>query len=174
MIHILIDVHISLEDSRWETVLDEPIASFIETYIGAALNHPDVAPNLPRNVEVSVVLSNDGEIQELNHEYRGKDKPTNVLSFPQEADVFSLKHLDTCVLLGDIVLSIETIQREIVQQQKLMHHHLAHLIVHSTLHLIGYDHETDSDAEKMEALEIDILGQYTIPNPYESDNSYMV
>lgn len=171
---IKIEVHVSREDSRWENVLEEPIDVILEKYIGAALNHLTVAPNLPKAVEISIVLTNDVEIQELNHEYRGKDKPTNVLSFPQEADLVSVKHLDTCVLLGDIVLSIETIQREVVQQQKLMHHHLAHLIIHSTLHLIGYDHETDSDAEKMEALEIDILRQYTIPNPYESDNSHMV
>jgi probable rRNA maturation factor len=168
------EVHVSQEDSRWDTILDEPIKAFIETYVSAALNHSTVAPNLPATVEISIVLTNDAEIQVLNHEYRGKDKPTNVLSFPQETDFDALKHLETCVLLGDIVLSIETIQREVDQQQKLMHHHLAHLIIHSALHLVGYDHETDSDAEKMEALEIDILHQYTIPNPYESDNSHMV
>lgn len=171
---IQIDIQISLEDSRWEGVLDEPMQSILEKYIGAALNHSTIVSNIPSHVELSVVLTNDEEIHALNREYRDQDKPTNVLSFPQEDNLFALKDLDACVLLGDIVLSIETIQREVAQQQKLMHHHLAHLIIHSTLHLIGYDHETDSDAEIMEALEVDILHQHAIPNPYETDNSYMV
>lgn len=168
------DMQVSLEDSRWESVLEESIESVLEKYISAALNHVEVAENLPTDVEVSVVLTNDEEIQALNQQYRGKDKPTNVLSFPQEADLSDMRDLDTCVLLGDIVLSIDTIQREAAQQQKLMHHHLAHLIIHSTLHLVGYDHESDEDADVMEALEIDILRQHAIANPYETDTSYMV
>jgi probable rRNA maturation factor len=169
-----VDVQVSLEDSRWNKAVDEPIESFLKTYILSTLSHPDIVSKVPTTMEVSVVLTNDDEIRELNREYRGKDKPTNVLSFPQEVDLSTMKHLDACVLLGDIVLSIETIQLEVIQQQKLMQHHLAHLIVHSTLHLIGYDHETDSDAERMESLEVDILHHHNIPNPYESDTSYMV
>lgn len=168
------DVQVSLEDSRWESVLEESIESVLAKYISAALNHVDVAENLPTDLEVSVVLTNDEEIQVLNRQYRGKDKPTNVLSFPQEADISDMRDLDTCVLLGDIVLSIDTIQREVAQQQKLMHHHLAHLIIHGTLHLVGYDHESDEDADIMEGLEIDILRQHDIANPYETDTSYMV
>lgn len=168
------DVQVSLEDSRWESVLEESIESVLAKYISAALNHVDVAENLPTDVEVSVVLTNDEEIQVLNRQYRGKDKPTNVLSFPQEAEISDMRDLDTCVLLGDIVLSIDTIQREVAQQQKLMHHHLAHLIIHGTLHLVGYDHESDEDADIMEGLEIDILRQHAIANPYETDTSYMV
>ena len=169
-----VDVQVSLEDARWKKVVEGSIKSFLQTYIVAALSHTDIVSQIPKNLEVSVVLTNDEDIRELNRDYRGKDKPTNVLSFPQEVDLSTMKHLDACVLLGDIVLSIDTIQHEIMQQQKLMHHHLAHLIVHSTLHLIGYDHETDSDAELMESLEVDILHQHKIPNPYESDTSYMV
>ena len=174
MSSLSLDVQISLEDARWKKVVNEPIESFLQTYIVAALSHPDIVLQIPKNLEVSVLLTNDDDIRELNRDYRGKDKPTNVLSFPQEVDLSTMKHLDACVLLGDIVLSIDTIQHEIMQQQKLMHHHLAHLIVHSTLHLIGYDHETDSDAELMESLEVDILHHHNIPNPYESDSSYMV
>lgn len=169
-----VDVQVSLEDSRWNKVENGSIETLLKTYILASLSHPDVISQIPKTLEVSVVLTNDEEIRELNREYRGKDKPTNVLSFPQEVDLSTMKHLDACVLLGDIVLSIETIQLEVVQQQKLMHHHLAHLIIHSTLHLIGYDHETDSDADRMESLEVDILSHHNIPNPYESDTSYMV
>ncbi|MDP3936351.1 MAG: rRNA maturation RNase YbeY [Alphaproteobacteria bacterium] len=169
-----VDIQVSLEDARWKKVVDGSIESFLKTYILAALNHPDVVVNIPKKLEISVVLTNDEDIKELNRDYRGKDKPTNVLSFPQEVDLSTMKHLDACVLLGDIVLSIETIQLEVIQQQKLMQHHLAHLIIHSTLHLIGYDHETDSDAGRMESLEVDILSHHNIPNPYESDTSYMV
>jgi probable rRNA maturation factor len=168
------DVQISIEDSRWKKVLDEPIERFIETHVASTLNFDRIINTIPTHVEVSVVLTNDYEIKELNREYRGKDKATNVLSFSQETDLFNLKDLNACVLLGDIVLSIETIQLEAEQQHKLMQHHLAHLIVHSTLHLIGYDHETDSDAQVMESLEIDILHQHGISNPYESDTAFMV
>lgn len=174
MCALSVDVHVSLEDARWNKVVDGAIESFLKTYILAALTHPDVVSHIPKNLEVSVVLTNDDEIRELNRDYRGKDKPTNVLSFPQEVDLSTMKHLDACVLLGDIVLSIETIQLEVIQQQKLMQHHLAHLIIHSTLHLIGYDHEIDSDADRMESLEVDILSHHNIPNPYESDTSFMV
>ena len=174
MKQLSVDVQVSLEDARWKKVVDGSIETFLQTYIQATLIHPDVVSHVPKTMEVSVVLTNDEEIRELNRDYRGKDKPTNVLSFPQEVDLSTMKHLDACVLLGDIVLSIETIQLEVIQQQKLMQHHLAHLIIHSTLHLIGYDHETDSDAERMESLEVDILHQHNIPNPYESDTSYVV
>lgn len=171
---ITISLQISVEDARWQKVSNVSIETFLETYINSTLNHPGIESNVPQNVEVSILLTNDEEIKDLNRQYRGKDKPTNVLSFPQEVDLSSMCDLEACVLLGDIVLSIETIQLEAVQQQKSMHHHLAHLIVHGTLHLLGYDHETDMEAEEMEALEIDILRQHCITNPYESDTSYMV
>lgn len=171
---VKVQLQSSLEDHRWKKVIDQPIESFVKAYIESTLNFERVVNDVPKQVEVSVVLTNDEEIRALNRDYRGKDKTTNVLSFPQETDLSSLKNLNACVLLGDIVLSIETIQLEAEQQQKLMQHHLAHLIVHSSLHLIGYDHETDSDAEVMESLEVDILNQRSISNPYESDSKYMV
>jgi probable rRNA maturation factor len=164
-------VHIAIEDSRWRVALQDDIQSVIESYIITTLNHPVIVERMPKQVEVSVVLTNDEDIKCLNRDYRGNDKPTNVLSFPQEADIASMKNFDACALLGDIVLSIETIQKEALQQQKPMHHHLAHLIVHGTLHLIGYDHESDKDATVMESLEISILQQLSVSNPYEVDNS---
>ena len=168
------ELQVSLEDSRWKKVMDESLDRFIQTHIESTLNFDRIVNTVPRQVEISIVLTNDEEIKALNRDYRGKNKATNVLSFPQETDLLSLKDLSACVLLGDIVLSIETIQREAEQQQKLMQHHLAHLIVHSTLHLLGYDHETDSDAQVMESLEIDILHLHGISNPYESDTAFMV
>lgn len=171
---VRVDLQVSLEDVRWKNAIEHSIDAFIQTHIEATLNFDRIVNSVPKHVEVSIVLTNDEEIQALNRDYRGKDKPTNVLSFPQETDLLRLKDLSACVLLGDIVLSIETIQREAEQQQKLMQHHLAHLIVHSTLHLLGYDHETDSDAQVMESLEIDILHLHGISNPYESDTAFMV
>jgi len=80
MSSLSLDVQISLEDARWKKVVNEPIESFLQTYIVAALSHPDIVLQIPKNLEVSVVLTNDDDIRELNRDYRGKDKPTNVLS----------------------------------------------------------------------------------------------
>lgn len=110
--------------------------------------------------EVSVVLTNDQRIRQLNAKYRKKDKPTNVLSFPQDHEI----------LLGDIILSYETIQREAEEQQKSFLHHLQHLCVHGFLHLLGHDHEEDEEAEEMEACEIKICKALNIGNPYQYDD----
>lgn len=108
--------------------------------------------------DMAVVLSDDRRVQVLNHEFRGKDKPTNVLSFPSdEPDEW-----------GDIVLAHETIAREAEAQNKLFWHHVAHLLVHGTLHLLGYDHIDDQEAEEMEQMEIAILSQLSIANPYKN------
>ena len=96
------------------------------------------------------------EIHRLNKQYRNVDKPTNVLSFPNTGNV-----------LGDIVLCLEVVQKEAVDQQKTYKSHLTHLIVHSILHLLGYDHISDEEAEEMEQKEIDILKTvFKIENPY--------
>ena len=106
---------------------------------------------------VSIVLADDAFVQGLNHQYRGKNKPTNVLSFPgNEAGE-----------LGDIVLAYETIKREAAEQNKSFRAHTAHMIVHGVLHLQGFDHEEDADAEKMERKEIAILKELGFANPYE-------
>jgi probable rRNA maturation factor len=109
------------------------------------------------DTEVSIVLTDDTNIQTLNRDYRGKDKPTNVLSFPQD---------DAPGMLGDIVLAHETILREAEEQDKDFDSHLKHLVVHGCLHLLGYDHENDEDAEEMEALEVAILQKIGVKNPY--------
>ena len=106
--------------------------------------------------EISIVFVDDAAIQALNRDYRGKDKPTNVLSFPMEG-----------ALLGDVILTRETIIREAKAQGKSVFDHLTHLIVHGFLHLLGYDHLEDSEATKMETLEIKALSQMGIDNPYE-------
>lgn len=109
--------------------------------------------------EVSVVLTDDAHIQILNRDYRGKDKPTNVLSFPQEERS----------MLGDIILSIDTLKKESDEQGKPLLAHVSHMLVHGCLHLLGYDHESEDEAQEMEALEIRILDGLGIKNPYETD-----
>ncbi len=115
--------------------------------------------------EVSFVLSDDKRLRALNRAYRGRDKPTNVLSFAAlEGD---RPKPGMPWLLGDVVLASGVIAREAKAQGKSLEHHLTHLAVHGVLHLLGYDHEQDQDAEAMEALEIAALARMGIANPYE-------
>lgn len=113
--------------------------------------------------ELSIVLTDDVEIKKLNREWRQKNKATNVLSFPAFETAVGQK---PGPMLGDIVLAFETIEQEALESNIRFLDHLSHLIVHGLLHLLGYDHEIDMDAEQMEALEIEILAQMGIKNPY--------
>jgi probable rRNA maturation factor len=114
--------------------------------------------------EVSIVLADDSTIRSLNLDWRGIDKPTNVLSFPASAP----HNGQGPRLLGDIVIAFETLERECVDEHRIFLHHLAHLTVHGFLHLLGYDHETDEQAEEMEGLESKILGRLNMPDPYRA------
>jgi probable rRNA maturation factor len=107
--------------------------------------------------ELAIVLTDDSRIRTLNKAWRGKDEPTNVLSFPAKP---------RGPLLGDIVIAYETLAREADAERKPFAHHLAHLAVHGYLHLVGYDHESDQEADAMEGLEIAILARLKVPNPY--------
>ena len=124
--------------------------------------------------EASVVIrivGTEGGL-ELNQSFRQKDYPTNVLSFPYEPSELELEFLDAEELghLGDLVLCLPVVEREAAEQNKLLEHHWAHLIVHGLLHLQGFDHEdSEVEAELMEAREIAILNQLGMPNPYESN-----
>lgn len=107
--------------------------------------------------EVSVVLADDQQVQDLNKKFRHKDRPTNVLSFPSEIEGE----------LGDIILAYETVMKESKEANIPSLHHTLHLIIHGFLHLLGYDHENENDAHKMESMEIQILKTLNIKNPYE-------
>jgi probable rRNA maturation factor len=116
--------------------------------------------------DVAVMLTDDATIRTFNKDFRGIDKPTNVLSFPApEMDVAD-DEAPAPRALGDIAIAYETLRREADEETKPFLHHLSHLAVHGFLHLIGYDHETDEEADEMEALEVAILAQLGIPDPY--------
>lgn len=125
--------------------------------------------------ELSIVFSDDATVRDLNRQHRGKDKATNVLSWPAQtlapakaggrprapkADAFGE------VPLGDVALAYETCAREAQAQGKPLRNHVTHLVLHGVLHLLGYDHETEADATRMEELERDILGKLGIDDPY--------
>ena len=114
--------------------------------------------------EVTVRLVDEAESRELNHTYRGKDKPTNVLSFPFEAP----PGLEL-PLLGDLVICRQVVEAEAVEQGKPLMAHWAHMVVHGSLHLLGYDHIEDEEAEEMEQLERDIMQELGFADPYLND-----
>lgn len=115
------------------------------------------ALDTPRLGELSVVLSNNAQVKVLNRDYRGKNKPTNVLSFPIAPPA---------PMLGDIVLAYETIEKEAAEKGAAFEAHMMHLLIHGFLHLQGYDHENERDADVMEALEIKALNTLNVGNPY--------
>lgn len=121
--------------------------------------------------ELAIMLTDDAGIRALNSNWRGIDKPTNVLSFPALQPAGPSGPDDAPRMLGDIAIAYETTRKEADGEQKPFDHHLSHLAVHGFLHLIGYDHEDDAEAEAMEALEIKILAQLGIPNPYTDRDS---
>ena len=143
---------------------DEPDAEAViqrAIAIAAATVDTDVA-----DAELAVMLTDDSGIRTLHSNWRGIDKPTNVLSFPALQPTAPPGDDDPPRMLGDIAIAYETLRREADEEAKPFDHHLSHLVVHGFLHLIGYDHETDEEAEVMEALEREILAQLGIPDPY--------
>ncbi|MBE0506029.1 MAG: rRNA maturation RNase YbeY [Marinospirillum sp.] len=124
-------------------------------------------PDAPADAEVTLRIVDDEESQQLNRDYRGKNKPTNVLSFPFESPI-DLPPEAELSLLGDLVICLPQVLREAAEQQKPALHHWAHLVIHGMLHLQGYDHEDEEEAQYMEAKEVQLLAQLNIPDPYIS------
>lgn len=148
----------------WEVRASEAVAAALALTPHAALG--DAAPI----VEIAVRLTDDAEVHQLNRDFRDKDKPTNVLSFPQyEPDDFaSLGNSDDGeILIGDIVLARETCAREAKEKGISITDHATHLIVHGALHLVGYDHMDDASANAMEGLEVKALATLGLRNPYD-------
>lgn len=150
-----LNLEFSIEDERWT----DQHCAVIETAILRAASVELGTDGPP--AELSILLTNDVAQHALNKQWRQKDSSTNVLSFPQ-IEPFS----DPAGLLGDVSFAYETIIREADEQAKTLDHHLAHLAVHSFLHILGYDHISDSDALEMERRETDILATMNIANPY--------
>ena len=143
---------------------DQPDAeAVIQRAIAAAAEATDADAG---DAELAVMLTDDAGIRTLNNNWRGIDKPTNVLSFPALQPTGPRSDDDAPRMLGDIAIAYETLRREADEEHKPFDHHLSHLAVHGFLHLIDYDHETDGEAEEMEALEREILAQLGIPDPY--------
>jgi probable rRNA maturation factor len=117
--------------------------------------------------EVAVAFADDARVRALNRDFRGKDKPTNVLSFPAPAAAGSPGPRQ----LGDIVLARETVAAEAAADGKPLEHHIRHLVVHGFLHLLGYDHETDADADRMEGLESEVLAALGVDDPYRNEEA---
>lgn len=114
------------------------------------------------NTELTIRIVGETEAAHLNQRWRGKEGPTNVLSFPAAG----LENIAPG-LLGDVIVCAPVVEREAEQQRKTLQAHWAHMVVHGTLHLLGHDHQNESQAGIMEALEVDILGELGFPNPYE-------
>jgi len=155
-------IEVEIEADAWLAALPTAAAVCVraaEAALGSALA-PAAAPANPG--EVTVLLTDDEEVRDLNARFRGQDKPTNVLSFP------SPEHF--APHLGDVALAYETCAREAAEQGKPLAHHLSHLVAHGVLHLLGWDHQTDAEADEMEALERTVLAALGIPDPYAARN----
>lgn len=160
-----IAVELVLEDEAWEAACGgaealERLAQGCAAAVVAEMLDSEPDFDLDDGAEVNLLFCDDARIKELNRDFRGKDKPTNVLSFPGP------ETFDGPVALGDIALARETILREAVEQAKTAENHLRHMIVHGVLHLLGFDHEEDDEAEEMEAMEIAILARLGVENPF--------
>lgn len=164
------DITVSHEAGDWDAALPGVEDAVRRAALAALEGAGDTTPE--GVLLVSLVLADDALVQTLNRDYRGKDKPTNVLSFALTEQTGDAKPLvrqpDSPIVLGDVVLALETIGRESVDQGKTFADHLSHLVIHGILHLLGYDHQTDEDAERMERLEARILGGLGIADPYRA------
>ncbi|MBM3618277.1 MAG: rRNA maturation RNase YbeY [Alphaproteobacteria bacterium] len=170
-----------VEDDGWLKAVGADIEALVERVCRLTLERAPVLDVLlageRASLSHSVVLTDDASIREMNKQFRTKDKATNVLSFPAYEDVAELKSalampLDAAMLedtayIGDMILARETIEREAKEQEKTFRDHFSHLLVHGTLHLLGYDHMTPEEEQEMESLEISILRELSIANPYE-------
>jgi len=149
-----LDIQRAVESDR------QPSDEDFMKWVGLVFRHLDIT-----EAELTIRIVSNEESQQLNLSYRGKDKPTNVLSFPFAAELPDGVEMDI-PLLGDLVIAQQTLEQEASEQNKTIADHWAHLVVHGTLHLLGYDHIESTDAEEMEALERTILAASGISDPY--------
>jgi probable rRNA maturation factor len=152
-------LYAALESAGWGD--EERLLALSRRIFDAAAK--ELGLHSPQPVEISLLFADDARVQPLNLKWRAADKPTNVLSFPSA--VLTLGGILPPVL-GDIILAYETVEREAAEEAKPFEDHVGHLLLHGFLHLLGYDHQTDADADVMEGLETRILAKLAIPDPY--------
>jgi len=164
MLEIALDADEEWDSSRaWEPLVRKAAAAAIAESAFPQLNESS------RHIELSVRLAGDEEVRALNAHWRGKDKPTNVLSFPM-AEAYELEQSDEdgpAIMLGDLILARGVCEREAAEKGLPVEQHATHLLVHGTLHLLGYDHQAEGDASDMEAREVRALQRLGVANPYE-------
>ncbi len=160
------EVDVTVLDPRWGQAIPD-VKAILRRATLAALG---VEASLPPHGEISLALVDDAEIRRLNHAYRQKDQPTNVLSFPGDAlaagEASAAGEAGPPVMLGDVVVAFETAVAEARAAEKSLADHLCHLVVHGVLHLLGYDHMEAAAADEMEALECNVLDGLGISDPY--------
>ena len=159
-----IDVTVALK--KWGTA----VADVENVCRRAAAEALAVSDRARAKIEISVLLCDDDTVSRLNDEFRGHARPTNVLSFPIGSAQFGPQSL----LLGDVAIAFETVAAEAVSSQLSIADHLTHLVVHGVLHLLGYDHHIPREADKMEALEVEILDRLGVDNPYATNTNLEV
>ena len=156
----MVDLYVQIPCSDWPDE-EENWEDLITSAVIATLARSD--QTLDAASELSVVLADDDTIRALNRDYRHQDKPTNVLAFPAAQAAAGSQP----PILGDVILSYGVVSGEAAEQDKSLRAHVQHLVVHGLLHLLGYDHHTAEDAQAMEGLEVDILRQLNVADPYQ-------
>jgi probable rRNA maturation factor len=156
---VSVTIEITTQSTAWEKL--SGAEALVRRAVEAALRDEQI-----NDGEIGIVLADDARMRSLNKSFRATDKATNVLAFPAPKH-----HGDAPRPLGDIVLAYETLAREAEAEGKTAEHHLAHLAVHGTLHLLGFDHIEDKDADAMEARERAILAKLGVPDPYANEHA---
>lgn len=171
-------LNVVLNSQRWTEDVDfdvykttEELKDLVFEHVAETVSHELLAED--KTFMVNVCLSDDEEVHKLNREFRGMDKPTNVLSFANIDDDEFWEALPVTkeAELGDIILAFETLQKEAEIKNISVYAHYCHLVVHGFLHLLGFDHQEDDEAEEMEGLETEILALFSIDNPYKDEEN---
>ncbi|HJK85984.1 MAG: rRNA maturation RNase YbeY [Alphaproteobacteria bacterium] len=161
-------IEIAQDNDEWDSYKEINPKLFEEILEEVLTNYPNF--NKVQNIELSILLTNDKRIKKLNQEFRNENSATNVLSFPDLdidfSQILEFKPDLDYIYLGDIAFAFETISEEVKKKNIPFLNHFKHLLVHSTLHLLGYDHMNDTEAEIMQDIEVKILKKLSIPSPY--------
>jgi probable rRNA maturation factor len=159
-----VSIALTIEAEGWQAALPDP-----DALVGNAAHAALTAGYTGPAAELSIVLTDNAAVQILNRDYRGQDRPTNVLSFPMQDDPAEAQAQNRPVMLGDVILAYETVAFEARDQGKSLENHLCHLIVHGVLHILGYDHEEEDEAIAMEGLETKVLAGLGVADPYADE-----